>query len=812
MKCDKCSRHKTRKRIVRPELHYKGDRPDILALGESPGENEDNEGKPFIGRAGDTLRAVVGQVTDDFIFDNSVRCYSDNKPSSKQLKQCKPNWMSVVSRYKPKVIVALGNYAAESILGKKIKISNWVGHSISIDVDGEQYPVIFNYHPSFIIRSEKNEDYGIIMTKWCDAWESIQDAIENGIQGYPETCSSTDTNKIMTVLKHLYEDISPEDMSYDYEAWGDKGALRPELCDNFRILCVGIGLKDELNFSFPFDSMDEFAPKEIEKLWKKIIGREGSIAQNCKYEHKANIKRFGFTSYLKDTMLAMTTINELASADLGSIGKYCNIPWSGYKIAMSSIQKNPADTPIPELLKYSALDGLMTFDSWQVLWKQIKTNELKKVLHIQQKIAYHLAYVEFNGMHIDQEVAVEVRDEIIRELEDARNEFYKLKEIKKVERWAINNIKSFKSGNHFNPDSSVQMHHLCLDILKLKVPPAKKKLKNGSWVEGTVCLDKLVLEKFEIKYPVIEHLLKVRSLSSMLSGFLNKYEDFTGPDGCVHTNYTQEVVVTGRLSSTAPNLQNIPLESPVRRPFSSRFDDGWVVAADYSQIEPIILAGWSGDPLMCKAINEGKDLHRFVGSIIYGVDYDLVTDKQRYIAKRRNLGSMYGQTAEGLAECTGLSIDEAKEIVNIYNKTFIVTYQFRMDRGKEAIKFGMVKDLFGSIRHLPNAQSSNMMVRERALRQAGNFPIQSTGNKFHLISMCILRGYFISYKLQSVVIGVEHDKILLDCPNDELKIAIKLTKKAMLIHNYMDYWKDKPVKIKVDIKYGRNLHEMYKYI
>jgi len=270
----------------------------------------------------------------------------------------------------------------------------------------------------------------------------------------------------------------------------------------------------------------------------------------------------------------------------------------------------------------------------------------------------------------------------------------------------------------------------------------------------------------------------------------------------------QTVAATGRLSSNNPNLQNIPLDSIVRRAFNSRYKNGWLVAADYIQLEPYLLAGWSGDPLMCKALNEGKDLHRFVGSLIYNVDYDAVTDKQRWIAKRRNLGSMYGQTAEGLAEAANITLNEAEHIINIYDKEFPGVKRFRIDRGKEATRTGRVTDLFGAVRHLRDAQSNNLGKRSRAWRQAGNFPIQSTGNRFHLIAMCMERDLLPKRKIRAVVVGVEHDKIFVDCANDMLGDTIETLHEAMLVHNDAWYWCDKPVPVKIDVKYGHNLFEL----
>lgn len=830
--CEKCDRYKHCKQVVLPDIHYSGDRPDVFCLGESPGYNEDIQGKPFVGNAGGVLRVILNKTTNNYILDNSNRCFAEYKPKSDELMACRPNWVATVKKYKPKVIVALGNYAVEAIFNRKVKIGTCVGQVTTISIGGDDYPVVLSYHPSYISRIIKEKKGGEkILDAWINTWEIIKSLIVDNIRvrTEPEVTQLTEHREILGFLDKLNKGYNGI-IAYDYETVGDKDALRPELNEDFKIVSIGVGVDerwggiDTSGVSFLFDTIRDDVSLDIQCAWQKIIdGRHQKVAQNAKYEHKCNIKRFGYTKPLHDTMLAMNVINELASANLGAIGGYCKIPWSGYKFDMAGTQKNPLSMLTSKLLKYSALEGALTYKIWLILYgiisDKVDAIRRKQVLQMQETFAYHLAYVEMDGMHIDQREVVSVRNDMNKLLSEAKKELFSLKAVKKLEEWAVENIKSFKKGHHFNPVSSTQVHHLVLNTLRVPVRRPKwgdkEKDKNGKIIyDGKgkplikYVLNKDVLSRYEEQYPALKSLLKVRSLSAMLSGFLNKYENFTGPDGCVHTNYTQVVVVTGRLSSTAPNLQNVPLESVVRRAFNSRYKHGWLVAADYIQLEPVLLAGWSGDKAMCEALNKGKDLHRFVGSKIYNVEYDAVTTKQRWIAKRRNLGSMYGQTAEGLAEAANIPLDEAIRIINIYDKTFIGVKKFRMDRGKEAARYGKVVDLFGAVRHLHDAQSNERGKKARAERQAGNFPIQSTGNRFHLIAMCVERDLLERKKIQAVVVGVEHDKIFVDCANNALGATIDTLYESMLIHNDASYWRDKPVPVNIDIKYGKNMYEL----
>ncbi|MCK5015631.1 MAG: hypothetical protein KAS32_01050, partial [Candidatus Peribacteraceae bacterium] len=603
-------------------------------------------------------------------------------------------------------------------------------------------------------------------------------------------------------------------ISYDYEAWGDKNTLRPELCSDYRILCIAVGLEDndspyEKGVCFKFDTRDKLGSKSIEREWKEVIRmgkQKRCVAHYCNYEHKANIRRFGFTEYLRDTSLMNNTLDELSNSSLGAVGASLNIRWSSYKAQMEGIQKDPSSVPIPALLRYGGLDGLLTATIYPRLYKQLEDANQLKVQHMQERFAITLAEVESNGMSIDPDEAVTMRAKIQNKIEELKEAFNEMDDIRKCNKWSEKNIKSFKPGNPFNPKSHVQMKRLCLEILKLPIKP-KITYKAGKKVPKYV-LDKTALEKYEDTNPVVKQLNLGRSLDAMFSGFLDKWENFTSPKGCVHTRYTQDVAVTGRLTSVNPNLQNIPRDSEVKKVFNSRFEDGWLINADYSQIEPRILAGWSGDEKMCEALNGGYDFHKYVASQIYNVEYDAVTKKMRFVGKRRNLGSMYGQTAHGLAEAVGISVKDAEKICRIYDEQFLGVSKFKNDKKKYARKHLKIYDLFGGVRHLKNADSNNQALRGRALRQAVNFIIQSTANRMCLLAMALLLRYLKERKLEAVIVGPTHDSIVVDCAGKDKKAVMQAMSDAMLIHNKASYWKDMPCPLTIDFKVGRNLYEM----
>lgn len=781
---------------------------DLMIIGEEPGEHEEQRARFFVGIAGQTLRAVLGQVTDKFILINSVCCWSQSKPTEKQIDACRVYWRALAAEYKPKLIVALGNAAGRSVLGRPVKITQQVGQLAQVVVEGATIPVLLNYHPSYVNRSEgkKGGEYERIRSTWLDVWDTVQELLAGKpLPKIPEVECLIDRADILDRLEWLGHHRLR--MAYDYETWGDVNALRPELNNQFKILTVGVATEQGA-FSFPCEHPEVLWGKQesaITKQWFSIVQKHPNLwAQNAKYEHKCNLFRIGQTSFLHDTMLRMNVLDERAGAKLEDIARRAGIRWCYYKSQMEEIQKKPIEAPLEDLLKYNALDALCTYHSsiWLdgQLRKDDKESRREGVACLKENASLHLAHLEFYGMQTDPVVTRRVRTKTLRELEQVKQSFQEHPQVRRVRKWAVANIKSFKTGNDFNPNSHPQMHHLCLDQLKLRVEPDRK---------GNYSFDKKTLERFAEDQPVIRDLLKVRSLSSSITGFLDKWSQFSCPKHRVHTNYNQEVVMTGRLSSSDPNLQNIK-DSEIRRVFVPRWKNGYIVSGDWNQLEPRLLAGWSKDKSMCEALNGGYDLHRWVGAEIYDILYEEITKSQRDLGKRMNLGQMYGQTAYGLSAETTLSYDAAVQLVEKYNERFPGVLEFRLGHHRQAMRVGYVEDLFGARRHLPEAMSEDRWKRERALRQAGNHPIQSTGNHFCLISLCLLREWLKVEKLEALVVGTNHDNLIAECSSSCLEETIQMLRKAMLIHNTEPHWRESPVPVVVDVVRGHDLYKMEK--
>ena len=829
--CNDCSRCKLRTSIMRPTIKCGKSRPDFMVLASAPSSVDDKFGVHFSDEKGGRLFRETARHSDltNYVVDSAVRCFSQGQPTEKAVKSCTKHWMATLKKHNPKTMLVLGKYAAEAVMGKRIQMDKVAGQSLMVEYDGVEIPTIFNYDPGQVVQiGQKKGGAAEKADKlWYDSWDILDDTIKGGLAKRPKTRLLKTYKVVNQFLDFLLKHKGT--IAFDYETHGDKSTLRPELCKDYSVLSIGVGYNDK-GVSFPLDYPDHFTnvqKRRISTKWTQILmGDNVKVAHNAKFEHKVNIHRFGYTPYLHDTMLMMNVINELAPCSLGVVGRYFGFTWSGYKVEMSGIQQKPIETPIDELLDYNGLDALLTYKIFNDGMEKFDVHDHTKILKMKQRYAMFLARVEMSGMYANMHDIPNIREELIEEKGKATVELYANKAVRKVEKWCtddkkengdyvldkrgkrVQNIKSFKKGkSKFNPKSPTQMKRLCLSELKLPVAPIIK-WKNGERTKS-YSFDKRTLEQLEDDYPFVKVLNKIRSIDSMFSGFLDKYENFTCPNSCVHTNYNQVVVLTGRLSSTEPNLQNIPENSPVKRVFASRFgDDGEILSADYKQIEPRILAGWSEDVALCEALNGGFDLHRYVASKIFDVEYNDVTHEQRQLGKRMNLGQMYGQTPEGLAKAANISLEHAKALQNVYFQRFPGIKKFRVRFHKEARRSGLSVDLFGGTRHLPNAQKGSKMARERAERQASNFPIQSTANHFCLIGLCRVMELFEERGLPAILVGTVHDSIIVDYKKSHRKEVIQAVNDGLLIHNDSDYWGDKPVPMAIDISIGPNYKKL----
>ncbi len=355
------------------------------------------------------------------------------------------------------------------------------------------------------------------------------------------------------------------------------------------------------------------------------------------------------------------------------------------------------------------------------------------------------------------------------------------------------------AGTRFNINSPQQLGAVLFGTLKI---PGGRKTKTG------YSTDAAILEKLRLEYPVVDLVLQYRQLAKLKSTYIDSLPALINPStGRLHTSFNQTVTATGRLSSSDPNLQNIPIRGElgrqVRRAFISR-PPCLLLSGDYSQIELRILAHLSQDVRLLEAFRQDEDVHAATAAEVFGVGIQAVTPDMRRIAKVINFGIAYGMSDYGLMQATELSRQEAGLFIAAYFEKYAGVKAY-LDRTKQqAHEDGYVHTLLGRKRYLPELRSSNRQVKEAAERMAINMPVQGTAADIIKLAMISLSREIEERRLESRMTLQVHDELLIEVPPQELDLMKGLMKEAMSEAFALD------VPLKVDIKAGRNWGEMDK--
>ena len=459
------------------------------------------------------------------------------------------------------------------------------------------------------------------------------------------------------------------------------------------------------------------APKTLEKSTalaaiKPILENPNirKIGQNIKFDesifarHGIELQGVEF-----DTMLLSYTLNSTGRHNMDDLAKR----YLGYEtIAFESIagkgkgQLTFNQIPLEQATEYAAEDADVTMKLQQALWLKLQEEptlvELYKTMEL--PLLHVLSRMERTGVLIDSDALFIQSDEIATRLTALEEQAYEL------------------AGQPFNLASTKQLQEILFD--KLGLPVLQKTPK------GAPSTNEEVLEELAYSHELPKILVEHRGLSKLKSTYTDKLPQMVNSQtGRVHTSYHQAVTATGRLSSSDPNLQNIPIRNEegrrIRQAFIAR--EGYsIVAADYSQIELRIMAHLSGDQGLINAFSQGKDIHRSTAAEIFGVSLDEVTSEQRRNAKAINFGLIYGMSAFGLSRQLGISRPDAQKYMDLYFQRYPGVQQFMSDIREKAKAQGYVETLFGRRLYLPDINSTNAMRRKGAERVAINAPMQGT--------------------------------------------------------------------------------------
>ena len=352
-----------------------------------------------------------------------------------------------------------------------------------------------------------------------------------------------------------------------------------------------------------------------------------------------------------------------------------------------------------------------------------------------------------------------------------------------------------KAGESFNINSPKQLGEVLFEKLKL---PGGKKTKSGYSTAAEV------LQKLAGEYPIVDEILEYRALTKLKSTYAQGLIDCIRDDGRIHTTFNQTVTATGRISSTEPNLQNIPIRTELGREIRKCFipKPGYVfIDADYSQIELRLLAHMSGDESLIESYRMDADIHRITASKVFGIPFDEVTPTQRRDAKAVNFGLIYGISSFGLSKDLGITREDAARYIEDYFKNYPGVKRFLDDTVSNAKEKGYVKTMYGRVRPIPELKSSNYMMRQFGERVAMNSPIQGTAADIMKIAMIKVHKALNESGLDARILVQVHDELLLEVKEEALETA-----KDILIDNMINA-ADLKVRLDVDAHSGKDWYE-----
>ncbi|MBR4629954.1 MAG: DNA polymerase I [Treponema sp.] len=443
--------------------------------------------------------------------------------------------------------------------------------------------------------------------------------------------------------------------------------------------------------------------------------------------------------------------------------------------------KTFADVPIDVASSYSSEDADFTLQLFEKLSAMLEKEKLTGVFDTEMKVLPVLAKMEIEGIHISSDVLKNYGVELSRSIEDLQEEIYAA------------------AGHPFNISSTRQLGAVLFEEMNLK---GSKKTKSGSYSTDEESLKSLSDNAF------VGKILDYRGKTKLLSTYVDALPLLADENGRVHTSFVQTGTATGRLSSREPNLQNIPVREESGRRIRSAFTamPGKVlISADYAQIELVVLAHLSGDENLCKAFNDGVDVHKSTASLIYGVPMEEVTAEERRSAKTFNFGIIYGMSAFRLANDLKIGFREANDFIDSYFQIYSGVKEFFEKTVKDAENTGFTTTISGRRREIKNISASNAKIREAAVRMAKNSPIQGSAADIVKKAMLDVDSALRENPTGAKLLLQVHDELIFECDDDEKAISDTIA----LVTDKMEHAFSLRVPLRVSVECGKNWGEFH---
>ncbi|MFZ4862745.1 DNA polymerase I [Sphingobacterium sp. Mn56C] len=552
-----------------------------------------------------------------------------------------------------------------------------------------------------------------------------------------------------TAIKELVAKLSAQKaVCFDTESTG---------LDALTVEIVGLSFSMEAGKAFYVPTpKDPSEAQRIVDFFKPVLEDENilKIGQNIKYDILL-LSRYNITvkGPLFDTMLAHYLIDPDTRHGMDILAEtYLNYtPVSITELigGKGKNQGNMRDVDVEKVSEYAGEDADITYQLYQKfepLLAETATKDLAE--QVEFPLVYVLSEIEKNGVKIDVDTLKNFSAALEKDINVLENSIYE------------------KAGVKFNIASPKQLGEVLFD--KLQLDPKAKKTKTGQYKTGEE-----VLVTLAHKSDIVQDILDFRQYQKLKSTYVDALPSLINTEtGLIHTSYNQAVAATGRLSSTNPNLQNIPIRTEkgreVRKAFIARSEDHILLSADYSQIELRIMAELSQDENMLDAFAKGHDIHRATAAKVYGVALEEVTSDQRRNAKAVNFGIIYGQSAFGLSQSLGIPRKEAADMIAQYFEQYKGIKNYMSTAIENAKEKGYVETILKRRRYLRDINSANMTVRGFAERNAINAPIQGSAADMIKVAMLNIQQDIKTQKLQGKMIMQVHDELVFDVPKAEV--------------------------------------------
>ena len=760
----------------------------------------------------DDVKEYIGVMPDQIVdFKALVGDKSDNIPGVPGIGE--KTAISLISQYgtldaiykhideqTPSIQNKLGQGRESALLSKKLAT---IITDLDIDIDFDKVKA-----EKFSINREKIEaifrelEFRTLLSRLTALYPEYAQPLEKGQQLNLFT-EIDDKPRTETEGELDYEIIDSKDKlfhlvkaleSADYISFDTETTSTDQM--SAQLVGISLAVDDSKGYYIPLGHINEQERQlSLQDVFKAIepalTNRDiGKIGHNLKYDYVV-LARYGLcvTPLVFDTMIAEWLINP-ASRNLG----LKNLVWVRLGYQMTEIEEligkgknqiNMSAVPIDQAGAYAAADAVMVGRLRPSLEKELVDHSALSLMNeIEMPLVVTLADMEMTGIAVDADYLAKMSGELESRLVEITQMVYD------------------EVGEEFNLNSTQQLSVALFERLQLIPPDRTKKTASGHYSTSAD-----VLEGMRGMSPVVDLILEQRELAKLKSTYVDALPLQINPEtGRIHTSYNQTGSVTGRIASSDPNLQNIPIRTELGRQVRHAFvaaPDNFLLSVDYSQVELRIVAHMAKDEAMLTAFEQNQDIHAATASAIFGVPIHQVTKDQRRQAKAINFGLIYGMSVYGLTRTTDLTLAESENFVNAYFEKFPGVKHYLDQTRIQAAEQGYVETLLGRRRYFPGLKSErNQNIKNRAEREAINAPVQGTAADIMKIAMLRLPKVLVESGLTARLLLQVHDELVLECPQEELE------RTAQVVCNIMETAYPLSIPLQTEARYGQNWGKM----